>query len=211
MSDQGNKTRQPSAKHALDEVLKSLQDLVRNELAEERAPSARGQTGEKSKTVQAPITPAVATPRALELPADDAIPVLTDPVGHALPGAKIATRQAARAPVAAAVAKPAPAGGLQTELPLPLADEPRPDAALTEDIPVLQHVVVPPPMPPPISSTRQRTPAAVARQIASEVATRLAAELGPAGTSRLEPAIIRRLEDLLREALEKQAAESPRP
>ncbi len=197
MSDAGGKTRQPSAKHALDEVLKSLQDLVRNELAQERAPLASEQAGRKTSVPARPTTPApAAPPRTSESPAD-AIPVLTDPIGHAISGTKTSTRQAARAPVAAAVAKPIATGGLQAELPF----------AAAEDIPVLQHIVVPPPVP----VARERTPATTARRIANEVATRLAAELGRTGTSRLEPAIIRKLEDLLREALEKQAAESPRP
>lgn len=199
MSDGDSKSRQPSAKHTLDEVLKSLQDLVRNELAEERAPPASEPAARKT-TQRRPMAPVpAASPRVAEAPAD-AIPVLTDPIGHAIPGAK--TRQAARAPVAAAVARPVPATGLQTELSLPLAD----DGDQPQDIPVLQHVVVPPPVP----VGRERTPATIARRIAADVAMRLAAELGRAGTSRLEPAIIRRLEDLLREALEKQAAESPR-
>ncbi len=206
MSDPGGKSRQPSAKHALDEVLKSLQDLVRNELAEERAPLPSEQASRKMPPAARPTTPAPATsPRTSDSPAD-AIPVLTDPIGRAIPGTKTATRQAARAPVAAAVAKPIPADGLQTELPLALVDDVTAVNAAAEDIPVLQHVVVPPPVP----IARERTPATIARRIANEVATRLAAELGRAGTSRLEPAIIRRLEDLLREALEKQAAESLR-
>ncbi len=206
MSDPGNKTRQPSAKHALDEVLKSLQDLVRNELAEERALLPNERAGKAAQAERSPSPVPATFPRAVDDPSADAIPVLTDPIGHAIPRTKTGTRPAARAPVAAAVARPIPAGGLQTELPLPLADEPAADPAAIEDIPVLQHVAVPPPMP----VTRERNAATIARRVANEVATRLAAELGAAGTSRLEPAIIRRLEDLLREALEKQAAQSPR-
>jgi hypothetical protein len=203
MSDQGGKTRQPSAKHALDEVLKSLQDLVRNELAEERASPTREQAGGKTRQAPAVVAPAASIRRAVDLPAD-VIPVLTNPIARAVPSAKTTAHQTARAPVAAAVARPVSADGMQTELPLPLADDPAANSALVEDIPVLQHVVVP-----PVSVARERAPAAIARRVANEVATRLAAELGRAGTSRLEPAIIRRLEDLLREALEKQAAESP--
>jgi hypothetical protein len=166
----------PSAKHALDEVLQNLQDLVRNELADD-PPAA---TGEK-RDPRSPATPRKPTPPPHP---EQGIPTLTERV-MATPSIKTKAKHAVTA------------AGLQEELALdldaPVARTPAaPPAPAADDIPVLHHVVVPPPNDSPSEAQR----------VAAALAARFDALLRESGKRALDPAMIARLEQLVREALD---------
>lgn len=206
----------PSAKHTLDEVLKSLQDLVRNELADDTDIDTKPQR--KTKREPAPrTTPAPADPVASRADHD------TEPSDLSADSIAAETDAAApppeRAPAAAATATEDPAPHLQqTAFPLPndapiTARQPKPKkkkaappeqtSLLWEDVPVLNEIVV---LPTDAVATAVPPPER-AREIAVRVIAKLNIERRKAGNATLDPVIIDRLEQLLREALIAAATE----
>lgn len=180
------KSRRPSPKHTLDEVLRSLQDLVQNELAETRKQ---------------------ATPTAWETPPD------TEAATHAQTSAPASAADEspaadALAPWAAAEA-PAPNEVATHEEtlaePNTAARAPEQRSINWDDIPVLNEVV----MSPAAVATPALPPSSAARELALKAVARLNIELRKAGNAPLPPAIIDRLEHILREALEAHPAETP--
>ena len=182
-----SKSRRPSPKHTLDEVLRSLQDLVQNELAETRkqaAPTAWETPPDTEAATNAdPSAPASAadgSPAAADTPAPwDATdsPTPNEVATHEEPAAESHT--APRAPE-------------QTSI-------------NWDDIPVLNEVV----MSPAAVAAPALPPSSAARELALKAVARLNIELRKAGNAPLPPAIIDRLEHILREALEAHAAEAP--
>lgn len=189
MSDPKDKPKhQPSPKHTLEEVLRSLQDLVRNELADE-VPAGQGKTVKDKKPVSEK-SPGTSAEKPPEKPAEK-------------PAEK--PKEKPKKPAAAA-AKPDTAGGIQEELPLPAegpaapaesspAGAAPPPAGLNwDDIPVLQDVVVAPPL-------RGAMPPQRLQALTERVVAQFNEALRQAGQPRLDPVMIPRLAELLREAL----------
>lgn len=195
-----DKTRhKPSTKHTLGEVLKTLQDLVRNELADpahtvqERGPgrgaAARGpsagappergvveRNASRDTTTQAPVPSenvAPAAPSVAESGPDPEPPILTEVI-IAGPG----------------IAPDDVAGTSDT----PAWRTPEQTSINWDDIPVLQDVIELP------GTTQGLTPER-ARAIASQAVAKVNAELRKAGQPPLDPDIIERLENALRTLL----------
>lgn len=210
----------PSPKHTLDDVLKTLQDLVRNELADEHV--GRGRPPRVTPRVQdefdgdAPTTSPAATPSTdtaaarttVAAQADTDIEFSSAPLPAPAADETGGRIDAADAPDVSA--EPTHVGedvSTAAAVDLAGATEGRTDTAQLgpeqthinwDDIPVLNEVVDLPP---------QVAPAAPnARTVAVRVVARLNIELRAAGTAPLDPAIIDRLEHLLREALDPNAA-----
>lgn len=223
----------PSRKVALDEVMRSLQDLVSNELATEPVASGAVSPKKRRRTDQArPTAPAAVPPP--DVGATEQVESITL---ETLPGVAPEI-PAAPEPVISAAA-PLPVGGLQQELPhldLPVAvpvNQPEaaaptpPDsipAAVAEttlglseenwdDIPVLEETVD---LSEEIdteaaghdmaSSPTALPPAAAARRLAIQVAARLNVELRKSGKDGLNSAVITQLAKMLEEALAKAPA-----
>jgi len=175
------KSRRPSPKHTLDEVLRSLQDLVQNELAETRKQAGPTAWETPAEAPSAPLTPADASDAASAVEgAEDSH--ADDP------------RSADYPPTAddgAAEPASAPRAPEQTKI-------------NWDDIPVLNEVVMSPAAPAP-----SLPPDTAARDIALKAVARLNIELRKAGNPPLPPAIIDRLEHILRETLAAHAADAP--
>jgi hypothetical protein len=196
----------PAAKHTLEEVLRSLQDLVRNELAEENAKQAQAEVKPAGRKARAEKP----RPEPADAQADGALPGGIQ-VELPLPPDKAPSPSLA-------MEKIEPEGGAArhlkaTSLPpsKPAAKKPNPleQAAIKWDneipvlkdaVPVLQNVVA------PRAKTASRpisvSPTERARAIAARAAAELNIELRKAGRPALDPAMIEKLEYLLREALE---------
>lgn len=215
----------PSAKHTLDEVLKSLQDLVRNELADDTDAGTKPRRKPKREPTspRAAPTPADSAPghaanddaELYDLHADGVASdneIVTDAAGVGDTGVNVDT-----AVLPDAYQDPAPAA-LQTTFPLPngapiTTRQPKPKkkkpappeqtSLLWEDVPVLNEVVV---LPADAAPPPER-----AREIAVRVIAKLNIELRKAGNATLDPVIIDRLEQLLREALLAAATEPRKP
>ena len=219
----------PSRKVALAEVMRSLQDLVSNELAvDEAAPKKRRRADQKLSAGNADDTPAVVNSAeeiesiTLESPPESAAETTPEPLAPAKPSV--------------------PTGGLQQELPyldsLTLAPpesppapaepaapallsnipEPVPETTLTlseenwDDIPVLEEAVDLTDdieAGAAVSGTAPATmlpSAGAARRLAIQVAARLNVELRKSGQTGLNSSIITQLAKMLEEALAKDAA-----
>ena len=180
------KSRRPSPKHTLDEVLRSLQDLVQNELAETRkqATPTAWETPPETEAATNAETSAPASAADESPPADD-----------------LARWAATDAPAPKEVATHEET--LAESNTAPRAPEQR--SINWDDIPVLNEVV----MSPAAVAAPALPPSAAARDLALKAVARLNIELRKAGNAPLPPAIIDRLEHILREALEAHAAEAP--
>lgn len=143
MSDHKDKPKhQPSPKHTLEEVLRSLQDLVRNELAEEPP----------------------AAPEVKEKPAKEKKPLAQKPAESLKEKPKEKPKKPPPTP-----ATPGPtAGGIQEELPLTV--EPPPAANLNwDDIPVLKDVVVAPSLTRGMTPERRKNLDALATRVLAKL------------------------------------------
>lgn len=177
MSDSRDKPKhQPSPKHTLEEVLRSLQDLVRNELAEDQPPEAKDRPAKKSAPVKSPEKSPEKPPEKLKRSAPPAPPKAAEP-----------------------------SAGIQEEL--PLAPVPPPANLNWDDIPVLQDVIMAPPLPPSSIDVTPEHAQAIARQML----VKLNQELRAAGQPPLDPVIIPRLAELLREVLEAELRSPAKP
>ena len=176
------KSRRPSPKHTLDEVLRSLQDLVQNELAETRkhpVPTAWETPAEAPSAAQPPSEPPPTE-------ANEAEP-LSEWADEATPASEAAPTDARSAESLAAPRAPE-----QTSI-------------NWDDIPVLNEVV----MSPAPAHAPSLPPDTAARDIALKAVARLNIELRKAGNAPLPPAIIDRLEHILREILAAHPADAP--
>lgn len=197
----------PSAKHTLDEVLKSLQDLVRNELADDTEVGAKPRRKTKRDSASAEGSDNGGT-ELYENGVADEQTVAAEPDADS----------ASAPPGDDAVAEDLAPAALQTKFPLPndapiTARQPKPKkkkpavpeqtSLLWEDVPVLNEVVV---LPADAAPAPER-----AREIAVRVVAKLNIELRKAGNATLDPVIIDRLEQLLREALIAAATEPRKP
>jgi hypothetical protein len=199
----------PAAKHTLEEVLRSLQDLVRNELAEDNAKQARAAVkpaGRKTRAEKPAIQPESANAKAdggiqveLPLPPDKAssLPIsgkkvepeastVLQPKATSLPPSKPAAKKT----------KPLAQVAIKWDDEIPV---------LKNAVPVLQNRVMPP------AKTASRpiavSPSERARAIAARAVAELNIELRKAGRPALERAMIEKLEYLLREAFESSTPE----
>ena len=223
----------PSRKVALDEVMRSLQDLVSNELATEPVLSDAANPKKRRRTDQArPAAPADVPPAA----ANNAEQVESITL-ETRPG--VAPENPATPEPVTSAKVPLPVGGLQQELPhldppvaapvnQPEAAAPAPPntpsttvaettLSLSEenwdDIPVLEETVD---LSEEIdaeaaehgttSSPTALPPATSARRLAIQVAARLNVELRKSGKAGLNSAIITQLAKMLEEALAKGPA-----
>ena len=184
----------PNAKHTLDDVLKALQDLVRNELAEGgKTPAADANAEAESVDAAASLDAETDPSLTLEEAVAQLLDEPTDDLGVDAPPEAASTDVAPPPPAAPATAK--------------TKTVPEQTSINWDDIPVLNDVVVPPivdaaaPLPPP----------ARARELAVRVIAKLNIELRKAGNTPLDPTMIDRLEHLLREALEIAAAKPENP
>ncbi len=200
----------PAPKHTLEEVLRSLQDLVRNELAEDDSEQARAATPPNKKPqAEKPVVPATS--------AQIDTAKTADPPGSVQ--AEFPLLASGATPAVIRAEQTAPADGGMPDLkkgPLPSAkpaakknppeqttikwDDDIP--TLKDDIPVLQDVVLPPAKPVKAAAKLKSAAGRRAHAIAVQVAVKLNAELQEAGHAPLAPAMIETLEHLLREALE---------
>lgn len=196
--------RNPNAKHTLDDVLKALQDLVRNELADSDANASQTDSAGSDNTDAAPpphrTSDSSDSDAASDLALADSVVQLLTETGEALaadtaPAIDPNTGTTASEPAASTPDSPTPA-----------APTPRRPSAIPEQtqidwdqIPVLNDIVAIP------AATRLVAPTR-ARELAVRVIAKLNIELRKAGTTPLDPVIIDRLEHLLREALELAAA-----
>jgi len=203
----------PAAKHTLEEVLRSLQDLVRNELAADNAKQARAAVkpaGRKTRAEKPAARPEPANAEA-QRPLPGGIQVELPLPPDKAPSPPLAMEKvepegsAARQLKATSLSPSKPA----TKKPKPLEqaaikwDDEIP--VLKDAVPVLQNRVAPP------AKTASRpisvSPSERARAIAARAAAELNIELRKAGRPALEPAMIEKLEYLLREAFESSTPE----
>jgi len=206
----------PAAKHTLEEVLRSLQDLVRNELAEnnpEQAHAGVKPAGRKAKVEKPAVQPEPANAKAegsppggiqVELPfSPGSVPTpavaaekvepqgsaVRQPPATSLPPSKSATKKP----------KPLEQAAINWDAEIPV---------LNDAIPVLQNVVMPPANTAKAASRPiSVSPSERARAIAARAVAELNIELRKAGRPALERVMIEKLEYLLREALESSTSE----
>ena len=187
---------QPSEKHTLDEVLKTLQDLVRNELADEAvAPSSKSSRRAKKDTQPlrderadeaAPASEGTAITDNFE-----PVPAELSPNDFELQP-QPATNDAPSEPVDAAQESP---GRKKKKSP-----PPEQTSINWDDVPILNDVVTLPLVTDAVDNAALAAPEK-AREIAVKAVAKLNIELRKAGNPTLDPVIIDRLEQLLRDAL----------
>lgn len=225
---------QPSPKHTLDEVLKTLQDLVHNELAEEGAGAAkrtrrRTKSDRDSDAADSPETnaddtethnPAESEPQATSTDFE------TQAQSRATDAAALASLESLLQEFSPESLSPTPQTEPDTEAestPEPEAVEPPPSkrggkkkktappeqtTIHWDDVPVLNEVVALPRGASVGIDDAPLPPPEKAREIAVRVIAKLNIELRKAGNAPLDPVIIDRLEQVLREML---VAVQPKP
>jgi hypothetical protein len=202
----------PAAKHTLEEVLRSLQDLVRNELAEndpEQARNTAKPAGRKARAEKPAVQPEPAKANAEK--------ATTPPLG----GIQVELSLPSTGPVAAEKVEPKEnavrqfkANSLPSSKPAAKKPKTLEQTAISWDdeipvlkdaVPVLQNRVMPPAK--TASLPISVSPSERARAIAARAAAELNIELRKAGRPALEPAMIEKLEYLLRQAFESSTPE----
>ncbi len=226
----------PSAKHALDDVLHSLQDLVHNELADDNTvqthgpPAARGDPRQVVQSLKALINDDGAgvadieeitlTPVAPETAQDDAS--RPQDAGEPAPAASHpmaeVTSEQLMIPGTEDMGSAAPtpaAGGEQRREEAPKRDagpkkrhrrKVRQVEMDWDDIPILNDVAAPPPAGAPGMPATPLPSADRAHDIAVRTIAKLNIELRKRGERGLDPITINRLQQLLQEELEQQGA-----
>ena len=190
----------PSEKHTLEEVLKSLQDLIRNDLVEGAIQGTTEPQPRRENTASMWEDFAPVSPGSGPVNLDAVMRSLKDLIGNELNVGELPDKLSDLTPPLPEESELSPpkigAAATETSAATTEADNtPAPESFSLEDIPVLNEIVAPPAPPLPAPDR--------VREIVLRAVAKLNVEMRKSGGAGLDTKTILRLQQLIREEIEK--------